>query len=161
MTGMVETVARTPTRLLRVPGQVLERAQSAFERGHLKEAIELLEEAIDMGADSAAVRTMAGIACARVSQVDRAFAHLERAVEMAPDAFAPRCALGELHLRLCAVERGRAHLAQALENASNAAERDYVAKLLREDRAREKRRIQRPSFFKPFWSRRRPQGGDS
>ena len=155
-----ETVAAKPT-YLHDTQHVLERAQTAFEHGRLKEAIELLEQAVSMGADSAATRTMAGIACARVSQVDRALTHLERAVELAPDAFAPRCALGELHLRLCAVDRGKEQLARALESASNAAERAYVAGLLREDRTRAKRRIQRPSFHKPFWSRRRPEGSES
>ena len=155
-----ETVAAKPT-FLHDTQHVLERAQSAFEHGRLKEAIELLEQAISMGADTAATRTMLGIACARVSQVDRALAHLERAVELAPDAFAPRCALGELHLRLCVVEQGQEHLAVALENASTPAERAYVAGLLREDRTRAKRRIYRPSFPRPFWSRRRREDSES
>jgi tetratricopeptide (TPR) repeat protein len=133
----------------------LAHAQRAFERGRLKEAIGLLEQALTLGAESAAIRTMLGIAYARTYQVDRAFEQLDRAVALAPNAFEPRCALGELYLRLCIPDQARAHLDQALECASNAAERAYVQGLLKEERLREQRRIHRPNFRRPFWILRR------
>src|SRR5262249_21613473 len=94
-------VPRKPVVLVGSPRQVLERAQREFECGHLPEAVGLLEQAISMKADGAQVRTMLGIAYARMRQVDRAFEHLERALVFDPDGFGPRCALGELYLRLC------------------------------------------------------------
>jgi len=150
-------VPRKPTAFLGDARQTLERAQREVERGHLKEAIELLERALTMDADSVQVRTMLGIAYARTHQVERAFEHLERAVALDPQAFGPRCALGELYLRLCVPEPAREHLDRALECAATAQERAYVQGLLREERLRDRRRIHRPSFRQPFWSARRPQ----
>jgi len=154
----VETVARTPTPFIRDPRQLLERAQRAFEQGRLKETIELLEQVLSLGTEDSAIRTMLGIACARTHQVDRALEHLERGVALAPDAFGPRCALGELYLRLAIPAQARAQLDRALACASTPAERAYIATLLRDERARDQRRIHRPSFPTPFWPRRRRKG---
>jgi tetratricopeptide (TPR) repeat protein len=154
-------VPRIPTSsFIRDAQQALEHAQRAFERSRLKEAIGLLEHALTLGAESAAVRTMLGLAYARTYQVDRALEQLDRAVTLNPAAFEPRCALGELYMRLCIPDQARAHLDQALECASNAAERAYVQGLLKEERLREQRRIHRPNFRRPFWLlRRREDGG--
>lgn len=146
---------RGPTAFIRESRQALELAQREFERGHLNEAIELLEQALTLGAQDAATHTMLGIACARTHQVERAFEHLERAVELEPEGFAPRCALGELYLRLCVPEQARDHLQRALEYASTREERAYVQGLLRGERARDRQRMYRPSFPKPFRFRRR------
>ena len=156
---MGAAVPRKPTAFLRDPQQALERAQREFERGHLKEAIELLEQAIAMNADGAQVRTMLGIAYARSRQVEHAFEHLERAVAFDPEAFGPRCALGELYMRLCVPEKAREHLGRALECATNPQERAYVQSLLREERARDRRRVYRPNFRQPLWLLRRWWGG--
>ena len=131
---------------VRDPQQALERAQREFERGHMKETIELLEQALILKADTAPVRTMLGIAYARTRKVDRALHHLEHAAEMAPESFAPRCALGELYARLGLPDKAREHLDHALELATTAAERSYVQGLLREERQRDRRRIYRPRF---------------
>ena len=158
---MGEGVPRSPASpFLRDAQQALEHAQRAFERGRLKEAIGLLEQALTMGAESAAVRTMLGIAYARTYQVDRALEQLDRAVALEPDAFEPRCALGELYLRLCIPDQGREHLDRALECAANAPERAYVQGLLKEERLREHRRIHRPNFRRPFWLLRRREEGN-
>jgi len=154
-------VTRSPTTsFIRDAQQALEHAQRAFERGRMKEAIGLLEQALMMGVESAASRTMLGIAYARTYQVDRALEQLERAVALDPDSFEPRCALGELYMRLCIPDRAREHLDGALERASNAAERAYVQGLLKEERLREHRRIHRPNFRRPFWLLGRLEGED-
>jgi Flp pilus assembly protein TadD len=150
---------RKPTAFLQDPRQVLERAEREFEQGHVKEAIEMLEHVLTMGTDSAPIRTILGIACARTRQVERAFEHLERAVALEPEAFGPRCALGELYMRLGVPEQGREHLGRALEVATNAQERAYIQALQREERARDRRRVYRPSFrgtpwfLRPWWRR--------
>jgi Flp pilus assembly protein TadD len=152
-------VPRKPTAFLLDSHQALERAEREFEQGHLKEAIEMLEHVLTMGTDSAPIRTMLGIACARTRQVERAFEHLERAVAFDTEAFGPRCALGELYMRLGVPEPAREHLDRALEVATSAQERAYVQSLLREERARDKRRVYRPnfratrSFLRSWWRR--------
>jgi tetratricopeptide (TPR) repeat protein len=148
-------VSPRPTPLIRDSGQALERAQREFERGHVKETADLLEQALALGAEGAGVRTLLGICYARMQAVDRAFDHLERAVDLDPQGFSPRCALGELYLRLCIPEKGREHLARARELATRPDERNYVERLLSEERARDRRRIKRPSFPEPFWRPRR------
>ncbi len=137
-------MAPNPTPLLRDLPAALERAQRAFERGHLQ------EDANHVGA-----RTMAAVAYARTRRVERAFEHLEAALAREPGAFAPRCALGELYLRLGIPDQARPHLARALEVASTPAERSYVHALLKDDRTRERRRVPRPSFQARFWLLRR------
>lgn len=146
------------TAIIRDPQQALERAQREFERGHMKETIELLEQALIMRADTPQVRTMLGIAYARSRQVDLAFEHLERAVEVDPELFAPRCALGELYAKLCVPEKAREHLDRALECATTAQERNYVQSLLHEERVRDRRRLYRPNFH---LLRSGPRSGDS
>ncbi|HLK09976.1 MAG TPA: tetratricopeptide repeat protein [Candidatus Binatia bacterium] len=148
-------VPHEPTALIRDTRRALEVAQRDFERGHLRETIEVLERVVAGGGGTVAVHTMLGVAHARTRQVDRAFDHLERAIALDPDAFGPRCALGELYLRLCVVEQGRAHLRHALELASTPEERRCVQALLREDRERDKRRAYRPHFWKPFFGGRK------
>jgi tetratricopeptide (TPR) repeat protein len=151
-------VAPIPTPLVRDLPTALERAQRAFERGHLREASELLEQALVLDASHIGARTMLAVAYARTRRVEQALEHLEAALALAPGAFAPRCALGELYLRLGIPDEARPHLARALEVASSAAERSYVEGLLKEDRARERRRMPRPSFRAPFWLFRRGRG---
>jgi tetratricopeptide (TPR) repeat protein len=146
---------RAPTEFIRDSRQALERAQRELERGRVPDAIDVLERTLRTCGESAAVRTLLGVAYARSHQVDGAFAELERAIVLDPEAFGPRCALGELYLRLCVVEQGRTHLAQALEYATTREERAYVQQLLREDRVRDRSRAQRPSFVKRFWGRGR------
>jgi len=144
-------VAPNPTPLLRDLPAALERAQRAFERGHLQEAIDLLEQVLMLDPDHVEARTMLAVAYARTRRVPQAFEHLEAALEHAPAAFAPRCALGELYLRLGIPDQARPHLARALEVASSPAERAYVQTLLKDDRTRERRRVPRPSFQARFW----------
>ncbi len=152
---MVVAVAPAPTPLVRDLPTALERAQRAFERGHLREAIDLLEHALTLDANHVPAHTMVGVAYARLRRVEQALEHLEAARELAPGAFAPICALGELYLRLGIPDEARPHLARALEVATTAAERAYVQGLLKEDRVRERKRVPRPSFRAPFWFLRR------
>ena len=154
-------MAPGPTPLIRDARAALERAQREFERGRLREAIELLEQALVFEPDHVPARTMLATAYARTRRVEPALEHLEKAVALAPEAFGPRCVLGELFLRLGVPEQARDHLAHALELASNAEERDYVQRLLKEDRAREKRRAPRPSFRQPIWLFQRRRRGDA
>jgi tetratricopeptide (TPR) repeat protein len=146
---------RAPTEFIRDSRQALELAQRELERGHVREAIDVLERSLETHDESAPVRTLLGVAYARNREVDRAFAELERAITLDPEAFTPRCALGELYLRLCIVDKGRAHLAEALECTTTREERAYVQQLLREDRARDRTRAYRPDFSRPLWGRRR------
>ena len=131
---------------------ILDRAYREIGRGRLREAIEVLERSVEMGAGSTAVRTLLGIAYARTRQVERAFEHFDRAVAQDPEAFAPRCALGELYISLCIFDEARRHLERALACASDAEERSYAPKLLREGRMRERQRVHRPSFRQPAFA---------
>ena len=153
-------MAPAPTPLVRDLATALERAQRAFERGHLREAIELLEQALKLDAGHVGAHTMVAVAYARTRRVEPALEHLEAALALEPDAFAPRCTLGELYLRLGIPDQARPHLARALEVAGSASERAYVEALLREDRARERRRMPRPSFRAPFWFLRGRRTGE-
>jgi Tfp pilus assembly protein PilF len=153
-------VVRQPTALIRDAQSALECAQRAFERGHLKDAIELLEQALTMNVETVEIQTALGIAYARTYQVERAVDHLERAITLDPEGFAPRCALGELYLRLCTPDLARVELDRALECAATSTERAYVQELLKAERARNRRRLPRPSFARPFW-RRRTKGPDT
>ena len=144
-------MTRPPAEFIRDSRQALELAQRELERGRTQDAIDVLERVLDTREETAQVRTLLGVAYARVHQVDRAFEQLERAIGLEPEGFTARCALGELYLRLGIVQKGRDQLAQALEYAATREERAYVQQLLREDRARDRKRAQRPDFSKSGW----------
>ncbi len=146
-----------PTPLVRDARSALARAERAFERGLMKEAIELLEQALTFEPDHVPARLMLAVAYARTRRIEHAFDHLEQALSLDPDGFGPRCALGELYLRLGIPDQGRPHLSYALAHARTPEERDYVHALLKEERARTRRRMPRPSFRQPFWSLDGPQ----
>ena len=154
-------MSRKPIPFPSEPRQLLDRAQREFECGHLQETIGLLEQVIAMDVDNPEIRTMLGISYARTRQVDRAFEHLEHAVAVDDAAFRPRCALGELYLRLCIPAKAHEHLDRALECATTAEERTYVQTLLREERARDQKRLQRPTFSTPFGRRRRRRASET
>ena len=61
----VAGVAPAPTPLIRDLRTALERAQRAFERGHMRETIDLLEHALTLDPDHVPARTMLGLAYAR------------------------------------------------------------------------------------------------
>ncbi len=151
-------MAPKPTPLVRDLPAALERAQRAFERGHLRETIDLLEQATRLDGSHVGARTMLAVAYARTRQVDRALEQLEAAVALDSSAFAPCCALGELYFRLGIPEQATPRLERALELATTPTERAYVQGLLKEDRARARRRAPRPSFRTPFWFLRRGRG---
>jgi len=65
-------VAPVLTPLVRDLPTALERAQRAFERGHLREAIELLEQALVLDASHIGARTMLAVAYARTRRVEQA-----------------------------------------------------------------------------------------
>ena len=151
-TNELQKILESQESLLSTVNRLCEEAEAATRRN--EETIQKLREE-----DTAATHTMLGVACARHHQVERALEHLERAVALEPEGFAPRCALGELYMRLCVPEKAREHLALALDHATVPQERAYVQSLLREERARDRRRIYRPSFRQPFWFLRRLRGG--
>jgi tetratricopeptide (TPR) repeat protein len=160
MSSLDTFVAEIPTRLVLDPRATLERARQEFERGRLKEAIEMLELVVAAEKDHAAARTMLAVAYARTRRIERAFEHLEQALVLDPQGFAPRCALGELYIRLGIPEQGREHLDLALARATTPEERAYVQALLKEERAMARHRMPRPAFRQPFGLWRRPEEAD-
>jgi len=133
-------MAPEPTPLVHNARTAIERAERALERGCLRDAIDLLEQAVALEPANVEARTLAADAYARTRRVERAFAHLDAALTADPHAFRPRCALGELYVRLGIPAQARPHLVAALARATTASERARIRALMRGERAVEPRR---------------------
>ncbi len=91
-----------------------------------------------------------GLANALTSKIYPAFDHLERATELQPDSFAAHFTLAQLNFKLRIVEKGYEAACAALRCATTLEQRAMLTQLLKEERARERNGIARPSFKKPF-----------
>jgi len=93
------------------------------------------------------------LAHALTSNIYPAFDHLEMATQLQPDSFAAHFTLAQLNFKLRIPEKGYAAAREALRCATTLEHRSMLTQLLKEERARERNGIARPSFLKPFSNR--------
>lgn len=94
-----------------------------------------------------------GLAHALTSNIYPAFDHLEIATQLQPDSFAAHFTLAQLNFKLRIPEKGYAAAREALRCATTLEQRTMLTQLLKEERARERNGIARPSFAKSFSTR--------
>lgn len=93
-----------------------------------------------------------GLANALTSNIYPAFDHLEKAVELQPDSFAAHFTLAQLNFKLRIPKKGYDAARDALRCAKSLEQRAMLTQLLKEERARERNGIARPSFNKAWFS---------
>jgi tetratricopeptide (TPR) repeat protein len=93
-----------------------------------------------------------GLANALTCNIYPAFDHLEKAIELQPDSFAAHFTLAQLNFKLRIPQKGYDAAREALRCATNLEQRAMLTQLLKEERARERNGIARPSFNKAWFS---------
>ena len=119
---------------------IRERRSSAFSRSVLQ-APEFGEAYIFLG-----------LANALTCNIYPAFDHLEKAVALQPDSFAAHFTLAQLNFKLRIPQKGYDAARGALRCATTLEQRVMLTQLLKEERARERNGIARPSFNKTWFS---------
>jgi tetratricopeptide (TPR) repeat protein len=91
-----------------------------------------------------------GLAHALTSNIYPAFDHLEMATQLQPDSFAAHFTLAQLNFKIRIPQKGYDAARAALRCATTLEQRSMLTQLLKEERARERNGIVRPSFGKRF-----------
>jgi hypothetical protein len=91
-----------------------------------------------------------GLANALTSNIYPAIDHLELATRLQPDSFAAHYTLAQLNFKLRIPQKGYEAAEHALRCIQTLEQRKMLTQLLREERARERNGIARPSFNTPF-----------
>lgn len=118
--------------------------------GQPREAAEHFEKVLEMAPEFADGHVALGMAYAMTSKIYPALDHLERAIELEPDNFFAQFKLGHLYFKLRVPRKGYRQMDLALQHAGSFRERKLVAYLIREERQREHKQIDRPWWNKPF-----------
>jgi tetratricopeptide (TPR) repeat protein len=94
-----------------------------------------------------------GLANALTHNIYPAFDHLEKAAELQPDNFAAHFTLAQLCFKLRIPQKGYDAAREALRCVSTLEQRAMLTQLLKEERARERNGIARPSFNNPWFNK--------
>lgn len=123
---------------------------SLFQTGDAEAAVSAFSQCVLRAPDFGEAHVFLGLAHALTSNIYPAFDHLERATELQPDSFAAHFTRAQLYFKLRIPAQGYASAAEAMRCAMTMEHRSMLTQLLKEERARERNGIARPSFLKPF-----------
>ncbi len=138
---------------LQLPPEAIECLREGVARlqtGDPRAALAPLEKSIQYAPDFSEAHMFLGLANALNSSIYPAIDHLERATQLEPDSFAAQYALAQLHFKLRLPQKGYEAAERALSCVRTIEQRKRLTELLREERARERNGLVRPSFNKPF-----------
>jgi len=124
-----------------------------FQAGNPGAALEAFSRSVLQAPDCAEVRIFLGLANALTFNIYPALDQLEKATELQPGSFAAHFTLAQLNFKLRIPEKGYGAAREALRCARTLEQRAMLTQLLKEERARERNGIARPSFSKPWFHR--------
>ncbi len=137
--------------------QLAPEALSCFQQGLAKlqeaepeEAVDLLLRAVNLAPSFPEGRICLGLAYALSHNIYPAIDNLELAGELDPENFAAHYTLAKLNFTLRIPKKGYDAARQALKCITTLEQRKMLAELLKEERARERDGISRPTWDKPF-----------
>jgi tetratricopeptide (TPR) repeat protein len=130
--------------------QYFQQGMAELQNGNAALAVSALSHTVAMAPAFADGRVFLGIAHSLSSEIYPAIDQMEKATELAPDSFIAQYALSQLYFKLRVVEKGYERAESALKCVTHIEQRKMLTQLLREERARERNGIARPSFSKPF-----------
>jgi tetratricopeptide (TPR) repeat protein len=122
-----------------------------FQAGDPGAALVAFSRSLLLAPECAEAHIFLGLANALTSNIYPAFDHLEKATELQPDSFAAHFTLAQLNFKLRIPQKGYDASRQALRCATTTEHRAMLTQLLKEERARERNGIARPSFTKPWF----------
>ena len=135
------------------PAQAVQSFQeglSLLGSGEPEQAATAFSRSVEQAPGFTAGHVGLGIAYAMTNRIYPSLDHLEWATRLEPDSFYPHFALAQLNFKLRIPEKGYAEATCALSCAVAPQERRMIAQLLREERARERNGIARPTFNRSF-----------
>lgn len=124
-----------------------------FQTGDAQAALASFSRSILQAPEFVEAQIFVGLANALTHNIYPAIDHLELATRLDPDSFAAHFTLAQLSFKLRIPEKGYQEANAALRCTCNLEQRAMLTRLLREERARERNGIARPSFRKKFSSR--------
>ncbi len=92
------------------PSEEFEEAIALIDEDRFEDAIELLEEVVEVDPDSADVWSLLGFSYRNIGETDEAFAAYNKALLIAPDHVGANEYLGELYLQVGDLEKAKAQL---------------------------------------------------
>ena len=122
-----------------------------FQSGNAEAALVAFSSSVAQAPRCAEARIFLGLANALTYNIYPAFDELETAAELQPNSFAAHFTLAQLSFKLRIPAKGYAAAQQALRCAETVEQRAMLTQLLKEERARERNGIARPSFNKRWF----------
>ncbi len=142
-------------RALPVPAEAKESFREGlqhFQTGDAEAALTAFSRSVQSAPEFVEAHIFLGLANALTSNIYPALDHLELATQLQPDSFAAHYTLAQLNFKLRIPKKGYEEASEALRCSPNLEQRAMLTQLLREERARERNGIARPSFTKKFSS---------
>ena len=130
--------------------QCFQQGLAGLQEGKAALAVAALSRSVELSPTFADARVFLGIAHSLSCEIYPAIDQLERATELEPDNFVAQYALAQLYFKLRIVEKGYERAECALRCVTSIEQRKLLTQLLREEKARERNGIPRPSFGNPF-----------
>ena len=130
--------------------QSLHEGLECLQAGEAATAVAALSRSLEHAPEFAPGHMFLGIAHALTSDTYPAIDHLVIATRLEPDNFAAHFTLAQLNFKLSIPKKGYEAAELARRCASSLEQRRMLTNLLKEERARERNGIARPTFNKPF-----------
>ncbi len=142
---------RTPPPELSIQArQYFEEGMAHLQSGDAEQAVTALSRTVEHAPAFPPAHVFLGIAHALTSNIYLSIDHLEEAARLDPDSFAAHYTLAQLNFKLRTPQPGYEAARKALKSVQTVEQRRMLTELLKEERARERNGIARPSFTKPF-----------
>ena len=121
-----------------------------LQSGEPAAAVAAFSRSLEHAPDFATGHVFLGLAHALTSNIYPAIDHLEMATRLEQDSFAAHFTLAQLNFKLRIPKKGYEAAERARQCISTLEHRKMLTNLLKEERARERNGIARPTFNKPF-----------
>src|SRR5882724_11326076 len=128
----------------------LQEGIASLQMGDPAKALPALQRAVEVAPHMPEARICLGLAYALTHDIYPAIDSLEKAGTLDPHSFAAHYTLAQLNFKLRIPKKGYESAQSALRCITNIEQRKMLTQLLREERARERNGIARPTFDTPF-----------
>lgn len=122
----------------------------SLQSGEAATAVAALSRCLEQAPDFTPAHIFVGIAHALTSNIYPAIDHLEIATQLEPDSFPAQFSLAQLNFKLRIPKKGYEAAEKARRCINNLEQRKMLTNLLKEEQARKRNGIARPTFDKPF-----------
>ncbi len=146
-------ISSTCDRAINSPAAAWQYFRDGVEQMNLGEpetALVAFQRALELSPNMPDTHVGIGVAYALCSEIYPAIDHLERAIQLEPSSFHAHFKLSQLYFKLRVPQKGYDESKLALRCAATMPERQLIAQILKEERAREHNGITRPWLNRTF-----------